>query len=128
MSQLERYDLSIIQHSKETKPKKKSFINLDDCSLGFTYDREKQKLGFYIYKGKRKNVVLETEPFSIDAELSEIRNSLESLISRYYERNNRDPTLPMYTVMELRIIASHMFFHCQSRTIDRLVKKETIYN
>ena len=50
-----RYDISILKHSKEPKPKLKTFVNLDGQKLGIEFDDQLENCRFFIYTKKKKD-------------------------------------------------------------------------
>lgn len=49
-----RYDISILKHSKEPKPKLKTFVNLDGQKLGIEFDDQLENCRFFIYTKKEE--------------------------------------------------------------------------
>lgn len=124
---VERYDISQLKHSKESKPQKKTFVLLDKNHLGFAINWDKEIISFFIYKEKRKDIVLETKFMSLYSGEKKFSQELESLISSYYRLTGRDPELPMYTKIELRLPMSHLNFHVNAGTLKKILDKEVIY-
>lgn len=125
---VERFNAELLRYSKEPKPKKKTFVVLDDNELGFELDWDSDTITFFIYKGKKKNQLLKGESISIYSGEVLIRENLYSLISKYYALRDRDPELTMYTKIELNIIVSHLNYHAFAGTLKKVLTKEVIYN
>lgn len=125
---IKHYRLEEVCHSKETKPQKKTFVNLDGHTLGLDIDWDANQFRFTIFKGKKKNVKLEGNFMSFDTEKDDIKENLVDIVSKWYTSHGRNSELPMYTRMELAIPASHLHYHLEAGTLARILEKEVIYN
>jgi len=125
------FDAELVMHSKEAKPKLKLFVNLDTNKLGIEIDRELGSLRFFIYKKKKKHQLMKGQWIGIHQDVMPIYKTLEALILRYYKMMDRlepNGSLPMYTQIELRKLVSHLHFHANAGTLEKLLSKEIIYN
>lgn len=125
---IKHYKLDEVRYSKETKPQKKTFVNLDGHTLGLDIDWIANQFRFTIFKDKKKNVKAEGKFMSFDSEKENIKQELVNVVSQWYTSHGRSADLPMYTRMELAIPASHLHYHLEAGTLSRILEKEIIYN
>lgn len=121
------YRLDEVRHSKEEKPARKTFVQLDGNEIGFDLDWETEMVAFRIFKQKKKNTILEGSPISLYAGEDALCSNLKHLVSEYYRMTGRDPELKMYTIIELSIQISHLNYHVYAGTLRRVLEKEIIY-
>ena len=123
------YDISIIIHSKETRPQLKTFINLDDNKLGVEIDEELQGCRFFIYNGKRRNQIYKSKWFRYYTRFEKMCKRMTDLLKMYYGDHNRlvEGELPIYTVIEAKKLVSHLNYHILAGTLHGLLEKEVIY-
>lgn len=127
----ELFDIELLQHSKEAKPKLKLFVNLDTNRLGLEINWDLAAMRFFIYKKKKKHKLMSSDWIGLHQDVMPIYKTLEKLILRYYKMMDRleeNGSLPMYTQIELRKLVSHVHFHANAGTLEKLVSKEIIYN
>ena len=127
----ELYDCELVLHSKEVKPKIKMFVNLDANKLGLEINWDLSAMRFFIYKKKKKHKLMSSDWIGLHQDVMPIYKTLEKLILRYYKMMDRLETngsLPMYTQIELRKVVSHVHYHANAGTLEKLLSKELIYN
>lgn len=123
-----RYSIDILRHSAE-KDQMKTFVNLDGDKLGIEFDDDLNKFRFFMYHDKKKNVKGETAWCSVTASMPKMEKLLYSMVAEYYNRAGRlvNGELPMYTRLELKIPVTHLYYHANAGTLDKLLEKEVIY-
>ena len=127
----ELYDCELVFHSKEVKPKIKMFVNLDTNKLGLEITWDLSAMRFFIYKKKKKHKLMTSDWIGLHQDVMPIYHTLEKLIVRYYKMMDRlesNGSLPMYTQIELRKVVSHVHYHANAGTLEKLLSKELIYN
>lgn len=126
-----RYDISILKHSKEPKPKLKTFVNLDGQKLGIEFDDQLENCRFFIYTKKKKDASDYSSWVSIYEDEKKIQDVLYAMIVNYYQDHDRlasDGNLPLYTRIELALPIAHLHFHAYAGTLEKVLAKEIIYN
>ena len=124
-----KYDINILRHSKEERQQLKTFINLDNNKIGIEFDDKKTKCRYFFYKGKKKNADYYSEWVDLNETQANLGKPLYNLVKKYYRDHDRlvDGELPMYTSLELGIPITHLFFHVNAGTLDKVLTKEIIY-
>lgn len=123
---IDRIDISVIMHSKEYKPKKKTFVDLDNQKIGVAIDWDNSRVGFFLYKKKKKFPTLESKLIPMQTDKDILSELLIDMISDYYEHVDKEP-LSYYGTVELSIMSCHLWYHITAGTLKRVTEKEVIY-
>lgn len=123
-----RYSIQALRHSSE-KEQLKTFVNLDGKQIGIEFNDSLNKFRFFIYQDKKKNSEYETDWCSISADMHKMERLMRGMIADYYEAAGRltNGELPMYTRLEIRIPVTHLYYHANAGTLEKLLEKEIIY-
>lgn len=124
---VERYPLDQMRYSKEERPQKKTFVNLDGNAFGIEIDWVAQTAMFFIYKEKRRNDIARSEVFSWWDDFNVMKKAMMKMVSDYYRKQGRDPKLALYTKIELTLPVTAFHYHVNAGTIGTVCEKEVIY-
>lgn len=124
-----KYDIQILRHSKEEKDQLKSFINLDNHHIGIEFDDDFKRCRYFLYKDKKKHADQYSDWVKMSGTRDELSLPLFAMVQKYYAEHSRlvDGDLPLYTKIELMIPVTHLYYHINAGTLNRVLEKEIIY-
>ena len=121
---VERFELEELRkHSMEDRPKRMTFIVLNDLQIGFEIDWYLETIMWFLYKEKKKNMVLHSRVISLYSDYYVLKLELTDLISKYYKTIGKDQTLPTYAQYELGVYVQHLYYHVWADTLEKALAK-----